>query len=408
MIRLIRSFRGYVRISVEGFSPQRFMNLCSVHGIALWDIVFVGSAYEMNMSVADFFRLKPIVKKTRTKVVLLSKKGLPFYLQKWKKRKIFLLCSLLCVTSIYVLSFFIWDIRLAEEGRLTNEMLLSFLQENGIYYGSYIGHIDIDSVEKKLRDTYPFITWTSFKVEGTGLYVEVKENEYTILTEKKTDETECSSLCATVDGTIVSIITRKGLPKVKAGDEVKKGDVLVDGEIPVYNDDTTIREYMYVRSDADIRLETKLSYRKDLSLDYEKKVYTGEKRKSCYMRVHNYSFSTTSVPDYGQYDIVTDLKQAKISENFYLPIYLGWITYREYESKMFCYTETEAKSILQYEFEKFCKTLQQKGVQIVAKDVRIDKNGRTMHAEGTIVVEMSDGDVKPITEKRQTGVIESE
>ncbi len=406
MVRLIRSFRGYVRIRVEGFSPQRFLNLCSVQGIALWDIISDGNVYEMNMSVADFFRLRPIVKKTKTKVVLLDKKGLPFRMQKWKKRKVFLFSSGLCAVGLYLFSLFIWDIRLVEEGRLTNEMLLQFLQENGIYYGSYRRGIDIDSAEKKLRDEYPFIIWTSFKVEGTRLQVYVKENNQDIYEEK--ENLKPTGLYATVDGTIVSIITRSGLPKVQTGDEVKKGDLLVDGEIPVYNDDETIREYMYVKSDADIRLETELSYQKNLSLDYQKKVYTGNVRKAFYFRVHNHSFSTAGIPDFEEYDIVTDLKQAKFFEDFYLPLYCGQITYREYAMKEFCYTESEGKSLLNYEFEKFCKTLQQKGVQIVAKDVKIEKNGRTLRADGTIRVEMSDGDPKPIAEKKQTGDIRIE
>nr|MBQ8252393.1 sporulation protein YqfD [Lachnospiraceae bacterium] len=408
MVGLIRSFRGYVRIRVDGVSPQRFLNLCSVHNISLWDIVSNGSCYELNMSVADFFRLRPIVKKTKTKVVLLGKRGLPFYIQKWKKRKVFLLCSFLCITGLYLISLFIWDIQLVDEGRLTDEMLIQFLQENGIYYGSYRNGIDIDSAEKKLRDEYPFITWTSFKIEGTRLYVYVKENDQSAWSDSKAVNQEAGSLYATVDGTVVSIITRNGLPKVKIGDEIKKGDLLVDGEIPVYNDDETIREYMYVRSDADIRLETKLTYRKELPLNYRKKVYTGEEKKSYYFRVYNSGFSTAGVADYEEYDIVTDLQQAKLLYDFYLPLYFGRITYREYEMEDFCYTQSEGNNILNYEFEKFCKTLQQKGVQIVAKDVKIEKNGQTLRADGSILVEMSDGDIKPITERKQTGDTEIE
>ena len=409
MVGLIRSFRGYVRIRVDGVSPQRFLNLCSVHDISLWDIVSDGNCYELNLSVSDFFRLRPIVKKTKTKVVLLGKKGLPFRMQKWKKRKIFILCSFLCVIGLYAVSLFIWDIRLVDEGRLTDEMLLQFLQENDIYYGSYRDGIDIDSAEKKLRDEYPFIIWTSFKVEGTRLFVYVKENEQIKWNDTaQKDNKEPGSLYATVDGTVVSIVTRNGLPKVKIGDEVKKGDVLVDGEIPVYNDDETIREYMYVRSDADIRLETELKYHEEMPLDYEKKVYTGKEKKTYYFRVLNNSFSTAGIPGFSEYDIVTDLQQAKLMNDFYLPLYFGRITYREYQMEAFRYTQSEGKSLLHYEFEKFCKTLQQKGVQIVEKDVKIEKNGRTLHANGKILVEMSDGDIKPIAERKQTGETEIE
>ena len=401
MVKFIRLFRGYVRIRAKGPVPQRFLNLCSVHDISLWNIVVVDDAYEMNISVTDFFRLKPMALKTRTKVVLLEKKGLPFHMRKWKKRKVFIGGFLFCILGIYLVSLFLWDIRLVNEGRLTQEMLLSFLQDQGVGYGSLKREVDIDRMEKALRDEYPFIIWTSCKMEGTCLFVYVKENEQTV--EESPPQNEPCDLYATVSGKVVSIITRSGVPKVKPGDEVEKGDLLVGGEVPVYNDDETIREYMYVKSDADVRLETELHYQKKLPLDYQKKVYTKQEKTAYYFRIYKNSFSSARLPDYEQYDIVTDLKQGKLLNDFYLPVYYGKIKYQEYRYEDFVYTQSEAETLLTHEFEKFCETLQQKGVQIVEKNVKIEKNGRTMQASGKILVEMSDGEPEKIREIKKTG-----
>ena len=406
MVKFIRLFRGYVRIRVKGPVPQRFMNLCSVHGITLWDITAEEDSYGMSLSVSDYFLLKPIVKKTKTKVVLLEKKGLPFSMQKWKRRKVFLFGSIFCGLGLYLVSLFLWDIRMVNEGQLTNEMLLSFLQDYDVTYGCLKKEIDIDKIEKALRDEYPFIVWTSCRLEGTCLYVDVKENDQMV--EVKEEQEMPCDLYATVSGKVVSIITRKGVPKVKAGDVVKKGDVLVVGEVPVINDDETIKEYMYVRSDADIRLETELSYKKSIDLDYQKKVYTGREKTAYYFRVYKHSFSTSRIPEYELYDIITDLGQGRILNDFYLPLYYGKITYREYRFEDVSYTDSEGKVLLRYEFEKFCKTLQQKGVQIVEKNVKIEKNGRTMRARGKIVVEMSDGEPESIRQMKQTGEVQVE
>lgn len=401
MVKFIRLFRGYVRIRIAGPVPQRFLNLCSVHDISLWNIVMVDEAYEMNISVADFFRLKPMALKTKTKVVLLEKRGLPFHMQHWKTRKIFIGGLIFCILGIYLVSLFLWDICLVNEGRLTQEMLLSFLQDQGVGYGSLKSKIDIDKMEKALRDEYPFIIWTSCRMEGTRLFVYVKENEQTA--EEIPAQNEPCNLFATVSGRVVSIITRSGVPKVKAGDEVKKGDLLVGGEVPVYNDDETIKEYMYVRSDADVCLETELKYHKTLKLDYQKKVYTGQEKTAYYFRVHKNSFSSARLPDYEKYDIVTDLKQGKLLNDFYLPIYYGKIKYQEYRYEEFVYKKSEGEALLTHEFEKFCETLQQKGVQIVEKNVKIEKNGRTLRARGKILVEMSDGEPEIIRKMKQTG-----
>ena len=79
--------------------------------------------------------------------------------------------------------------------------------------------LNCEEKEKQLRAAFPVVTWTSIYFEGTKLYVEVKENE------KVTGEHQQSQgmdIMATEDGVISSIITRNGIPQVKAGDTVEK------------------------------------------------------------------------------------------------------------------------------------------------------------------------------------------
>ena len=82
MIKFLKYVRGYLRIRIWGFSPERFMNLCSNKGILLWDIVREGDVYYMNIGLRGFRELKPILKKTGTRVAILEKYGLPFFMSK--------------------------------------------------------------------------------------------------------------------------------------------------------------------------------------------------------------------------------------------------------------------------------------------------------------------------------------
>lgn len=79
LIAVLQYISGYLRIRVEGYSPERFINLCSYHGIYLWNLKPCGHAYEMNISVRGFRELKPVIRKTRTKVVIMERAGFPFY-----------------------------------------------------------------------------------------------------------------------------------------------------------------------------------------------------------------------------------------------------------------------------------------------------------------------------------------
>ena len=35
---ILNNLAGYLRIRVEGYSPERFLNLCCYHGIFLWNL----------------------------------------------------------------------------------------------------------------------------------------------------------------------------------------------------------------------------------------------------------------------------------------------------------------------------------------------------------------------------------
>lgn len=87
MIGIIRYLKGYVKIRVWGYSPERFMNLCTNRGIFLWGLSGDGSYYTMYMSLSDYFTIRDIVKKTKTRAAVLERHGLPFFFEGCPKEK---------------------------------------------------------------------------------------------------------------------------------------------------------------------------------------------------------------------------------------------------------------------------------------------------------------------------------
>lgn len=77
--RFVPYIKGYVRIRVTGTSYERFLNICAKHGIIIWNLEHVNNAYEMNLSIADFKKLRPLVKKSHTRVSILRRYGFPFF-----------------------------------------------------------------------------------------------------------------------------------------------------------------------------------------------------------------------------------------------------------------------------------------------------------------------------------------
>ena len=145
-----RYLQGYLKIRVWGYSPERFMNLCSNRGILLWDITRREADYLMYISLSGFFRLRPVVRKTGTRVAVLERRGLPFLLRRMRKRKVFVMGLPACLAFLIIMSRFIWAIDFEGNRAVTDDMLMDFLVENGVGYGTARSGIDMEHLEEKL------------------------------------------------------------------------------------------------------------------------------------------------------------------------------------------------------------------------------------------------------------------
>ena len=368
--------RGYVSVKVWGYSVERLLNLCGNHDVLVWDIEDHGDYHTMRMSVAGFFALKPLLKKTGTKAAVLGKYGLPFFVSKMCRRKLFVAGLICCILFWCLASRFIWDIRIEGNFALTEDVLMDYLEEKGVHTAMKKSALEIETLEQALREDYDLITWTSVQLRGTTLLIHIKENEMPVYDNRNKAETERGmDLVAEKEGVVTYIITRSGVPKVTCGDSVQKGDVLVSGAVPVYNEDTTVRRYQYVEADADITL----SYTRNLSLEeevaYEEKCYTGEEMEIPVAGTgeKEVALRFRKVP-YDFYDTSEEKKQVQLLDHLYLPLYYGKRTVREYEIVPKMHTEEEMKAFLQRRFRKIIATLNEKGVQITEKNVTIKKN----------------------------------
>lgn len=376
MIQVIRYLRGYLSIKVFGFSPERFMNLCSHHNIFLWDIENHGDYYTMKISLKGFYRLKGITRKTGTRVVITKRYGLPFLSVKMWKRRIFVLGLLGSLFFWIWMSGFIWAIEVDGNYYVTTDVFQDFLLENGLKVGMKKEEVDIEALEKAIRAQFDIVTWTSAQIDGTRLLIQIRENDLTMTgekTESQENSGEGTDLVAQKDGTIISIVTRSGVPLVSAGAEVKAGDVLVEGGVPIYNEDGTIRRYDFCVADADIMLQCIYEMEEELDENYEQKQYTGKEKKYPFIMFGTRKLKFPSFREYEQSDTVEEKTQLRLFENYYLPVYIGCDLVREYVTEEKVYTKEEVKVLFESKISKFIETLQEKGVQIIEKNVTINK-----------------------------------
>lgn len=406
MIRsFIRWLQGYIRLCVAGYSPERFLNMCCFHNLFIWGLEPTEKGYEMYMSISDFRKLKPIIRKTHTKVTLEGRYGFPFFLARYRKRKLFFAGLFLCAVLLRAYSLFIWDIHFEGNERYPDTTLAEFLESEGVAPAMLRSRVDCPGIVKAIRKEYNDIVWVSASIDGSRLKIQVKENEDTF-PEKDASvvpdggEEKPVDLIASTDGVVTKIVTRSGVPQVHVGDTVKKGDILVLGRVEVVNDSQEVVSYQYHRSDADVFADTQMEYTDTLPLTYQEKVYDGKKKYQPFIRLADWTVSVGSIKNkYEHSERVTEETQIRLGENFYLPLFYGMKSVKSYSLVERTYSEEEARRLLSLDFKRFCEDLEEKGVQIRENNVKIHLYEDSASASGTVYLN------ERITEEADTEIL---
>lgn len=411
---LIRYLSGYVRIQIRGYSPERFLNLCCYHQICFWGLTPAGNSYDLYLSLSDFRKIRPYVRKTHTKVILKKRYGFPFFLYRYRKRKLFFIGIFLCICLIWIYSQFIWDIHFQGNKRWTDQTLTAFLKTEGISPGMHKKDVNCQGIVKALRKEYNEIVWVSASIDGSRLKIQIKENEdgrsvaSSDLSANSSEDTENTSdhptdLVASMDGVITKMITRTGVPQVHIGDTVTKGTLLVSGRIEILNDSGEVTGYQYEHADADIFADTQCPYLEELSYLHKEKKYTGEKSYSCFLRIGSVRLGTWNRRTSDSPTEKTLIfHQLQFGENFSLPLYYGYEMRKLYQFTEKNYTQKEVQQILSQHFYSFCKDLEEKGIQICENNVKIYISPQKSVASGMLYLNQR------IDEEKNTEIITME
>ncbi len=222
---LINYIIGYVNIKVESYFLERFINICISKKIFLWNIKREKSTIMYaNISIRDYKKLREIAKKTKSRIKIESKKGIPLFFHKYRKRKIFImLFALVCIT-LMVTSNFIWNIEVNGNNKITKEEIIEALNENGLRIGINKNKVDTNLIINKVRLQKAEIAWIGINLKGTNAIIEIKEADKA---PEIIDENEYCNIISNKSASILKINVQNGTANVKVGDIVKPGDILV-------------------------------------------------------------------------------------------------------------------------------------------------------------------------------------
>ena len=257
---LLRLIFGYVRIEVEGYYIERFINICTNNKILIWNLKREkGVKLYLNIGINDFKKLGIIAKKTNCKVRILRKRGVPFLLNRYKKRKIFAIFLILILVGIIISSKYVWNVDILVKDNFKLENIEEDIKSLGIKRGVKKDTIDTSKVINELRLKRGDIAWVGIDIEGTSVKVNIVKADNPPDVVNKSDY---CNIVASKAGIIQRIIAQNGTAVVKEGDNVQKGEVLIAGYM-----EGKYTDKRYVHSLGEV--QAIVSYKKSKDVKFE-------------------------------------------------------------------------------------------------------------------------------------------
>ncbi len=339
-IKIIFSYiLGYLSISVEGYYIERFINICKNNKIAIWNLKRDKDIkLYLRIGIRDFKNVCKVAKKTKCKIKIVNKRGVPFLVHKYKKRKVFLVLLILLVFLTLLSSNFVWNVDIQEEKGQQIENIMEDIEEAGLRIGELKSKVNTKEIINKIRLKRKDIAWIGIELKGTNAIVKlVKADEKPNII----DENDYCSIISDKAGVITKINAQSGTANVKVGDTINKGDVVINGWME--GKYTGIR---YVHAKGEI--EAKVWYTKSKRVLYNttERKETGEVENKYSIKFNNFEINLNKrVSKFEIYDTINTENKFKLFSDFYLPISIVKSINKEVKEVQKTYDIEQAKNI---------------------------------------------------------------
>lgn len=330
---------GYLRISIEGYYIERFINICRNNKITIWNLKRDKNVkLNLNIGINDLRKVAKIAKQTKCKMKIIRKKGIPFLFNKYKKRKIFFVFLIIIIIALSILSNFIWNIQIIVEENEQIENIYQDVTRAGLTIGKSKFNLNTKEVINKIRLNRDDIAWMGIEIKGTNAIVRVVKST---ARPDIIDENEYCNIVSDKQGVITKIRAQNGTMAVKVGDTVNNGTTLINGWME--GKYTGIR---YVHAMGEI--EAKVWYTKSKKVLYNttERNETGNIENKYKIKVNNFEINLSKrLSKFEIYDTIDTENKVRVFSDFYLPISVIKTTNKEVKEEQKEYTIEEAKEL---------------------------------------------------------------
>lgn len=323
---VIHRLRGQVRIRVECAFPERVLNLCSVRGLAFWDLEWeTETAFACRISRQDFQVLRRAAGKLDCSLTVLQREGAPYFLLRFRHRQTLLTGAVGVVFLMVVGSFFIWDFEITGNKTVPEERILRALEAQGVGLGSFGLSLDGANIRNHVLLEIPELSWIAVNVSGCRAKVQVRER---VVPPELIREREPTNVVARRAGLVLEVRALDGVACVLPGSSVTEGQLLISGV-----EDLETLGARVLAGMGSVQARTWYTLKTDLPLTVPEKQYTGREKTgvSLIFGKQRVKFFSNSSIEGAKYDKITNNYSGSVM-GIPLPVRLGVESWRFYET----------------------------------------------------------------------------
>ena len=272
MKRLLLFVFGSIHFRAQGGFAERFLNLCQVKGVRLYELSENGGTLFASTSLSSFRKLRRCASRSGMRVKIVEKRGLPFIYARFAKRSgLFLGIALACF-FLFFYTRSLWSIEVTGNEKVSAERVKAVLAQNGVREGTFKKNINNDKISFALYEAIPELAWLNLGIDGSRLCVDVRES---VEKPAQSDQKHYANIIAAKGGVVDKVRVYEGESLIKEGDGVARGQMLVSGV--VYHE--SIKKNTFHHSRADVFAFTSARKRIKVPKTYNKTTFTGRERR---------------------------------------------------------------------------------------------------------------------------------
>lgn len=338
---------GYTFFSIKRENVEKLINLCNAKQISFGEITLDEESAVFRIALSQERKFKKEAEKCGIEAKLVSRKGLPALLIRYRRRVGLLIGAILTTALLCFYSGAIWEIRIEGSDSVDKSTVIAELAECGFEIGTRKSEVSTSEIENRLLIISDEISWVSINIKGTVASVVVKGAEY-----PPQEETEplCSNVVAATGGTVVGFENVKGEICVNIGDSVSKGQVLISGIAGAEGEPLRIMAAKG-RVLAEVEEEIKI----EIPRKYQRKVTKSVIKEEKYLiffknEIKIFSNSRNSGATYDKIDIIENMYTNNGKK---LPFAIKTVKYIEYEYVDCTRTDEQMQSLADMELYRY-------------------------------------------------------